>query len=292
MGILNKGALGLVNNAGVIDPVAGGTAILSAGSIGTITNRLDRRQCRDRPSGERDRQWRNGKEFGAWGGGVITIGNGSLTFASGNTALADNIVVNGVGYGGTVFNSGALMVAAPQAITGNFAQSATGALDFGLAGDTTCESGSLAVSGLASVDGGLGLDLASGFTLAAGDSFDLMTYAGLSGGFTGVSVDGAACSSSGTDVWLCRKAGVDLDLSFASGALDLTVAGDAVAARARAIPEPSTWAMLALGFFGLGGLGLGKRKRADKIGLRLYQQAAEKVGAGFSQKKRAKENKT
>jgi hypothetical protein len=205
------------------------------------------------------------RKFGSWTGGVITIGNGSLTFASDKTALSDNIVVNFGANGSpeTVFNDGSLMLAAPQSITGNFTQSATGALDFGLAGDMTGQYGSLAVRGLASLDGDLGLDLANGFTLAAGDTFGLMGYGGLSGDFTGVSVDGAACSARPGEVWFCRQLGLNLDLGFAGGALDLTVASAALNAPASgAIPEPSTWAMLGLGFLGLGSLGLRKRGRA------------------------------
>ncbi len=101
--------------------------------------------------------------------------------------------------------------------------------------------GSLAAAGLASLGGGLGLDLANDFALEAGDTFDLMTYAGFSGDFTGLSVDGAACSARLGDVWACRNVGFNLDLGFTSGALDLTVASGAAASFARSIPEPSTW---------------------------------------------------
>ena len=270
MGILNSGMLGPVNNAGVIDPPAGAFAIFSTGSIGPITNtgqiignvEIDNQASVTVNGG-------TGRRFGSWTGGVITIGNGSLTFASGNTALSDNIVVDvGVNGGaGTVFNDGPLMIAAPQTITGNFSQSATGALDFGLAGDMAGQYGSLAVTGLASLDGGLGLDLANGFALAPGDTFDLMAYAGFSGDFTGLSVDGAACSARPDDVWFCRKVGLNLDLGFTGGALDLTVASGAAAVRG--IPEPSTWALLATGFLGLAGIGLKGRRKAAAMAEKL-----------------------
>jgi hypothetical protein len=132
--------------------------------------RINHRQSRDRQSGER-RSWR-GLEmpFGAWTGASITIGNGNLTFAGGNTALGDDISVNGGN--GTVTNKGTLRLAAPETIAGNFTQTAAGVLDLDFAGDALGQYRALTTTKLMTLDGGLSIDLTGGFALATGDSFD------------------------------------------------------------------------------------------------------------------------
>ena len=70
-------------------------------------------------------------------------------------------------------------------------------LDF--AGDVSGQYGALTVSKLTTLDGGLAIDLTNGFTLATGDSFDILAFGSLTGGFDALALDGAACSLASAD---------------------------------------------------------------------------------------------
>jgi hypothetical protein len=111
--------------------------------------------------------------------------------------------------------------------------------------------------------------LTHGFTLTKGDSFDILAFGSLAGpGFDALALDGAACMARPMDSWTCGG-GVSLKEVIKATSLDLVVAHASAAfgpAASSAVPELSTWAMMLLGFLGLGGLGLRKRARAAGSG--------------------------
>jgi subtilase-type serine protease len=191
---------------------------------------------------------------------------GTLTLASTDTVKTDVTIDAGGKLGGTGTIAGNVTSAggglkpgdAPGVltITGNLTDSQPSALDILLGGTTPgTEYSQLIVDGKASLLGSLDLSLVDGFSLASGQTFDVVgTGDGLTNGLTALSLDGAACWASGGG-FECNGGSVfdHFALSVVPGAL---VGGNpedlVVSVTTTLVPEPSTWAMMLAGFAGLG----------------------------------------
>ena len=234
-------------------PGAAGDAIYSAGagtSIGPIANtgqiigdvEIDN-QANVTVSGG------GGTAFGRWTGGTITVGNGNLTFAGGNTTLADNIVVNGGA--GTVFNNDPLRIDTPITIDGNFTQNSGGTLDLTFAGDapaTTAPSPSAATPPSPAIWISFRPLVSRSWRARASTSCRSPACRTI---LTRSAISATIARRSSGDVWTCGAGPVFREI-VGSTSLDIYVQ--------RGVPEPSTWAMLAAGFLGLGVLARRRRK--------------------------------
>lgn len=154
-------------------------------------------------------------------------------------------------------------------IDGDYTQGSGGAYDEFLAGltagtgysqlDVVKVSGA---DGVASLDGALDITKSAGFSLAVGDVFTIMEFANSTRNFSTFDYNGAACSFA-SGVLGCAN-GVQFTELYASGdtMLDLLVDKTGMTA----IPEPSTSAMMAIGFAALGLAGFRKAQRAAQAG--------------------------
>ena len=200
-------------------------------------------------------------------GSPLTQVDGTLDVPNGFSLQAG--VLKGTGtVVGNVNNTGGAVAPGDSpgilTIQGDYTQGTGGAFDELLAGLAVGTGYSqldvVSPGGAASLAGALDVTTGSGFALSLGDTFTIMQFVDSSGNFGSFALNGGSCSASLTDVWNCvtRTADVQFTEVFGSTFLDLQV----TAYTPTTVPEPSTWAMLGLGFAGLGFLGYRSRKAA------------------------------
>ena len=108
------------------------------------------------------------------------------------------------GGAGTVTNADPLRLETSHTITGNYVQTSIGVLEIGVAGTSAGQYGSLNITGSAAFDGGLNFVLMNSFTLANGEIFNIASFASGTGNFSSFSLNGTACTASGS-IWTCGQ---------------------------------------------------------------------------------------
>ncbi len=195
--------------------------------------------------------------------GGLTKVNGTLTATS--VALTGG-TLNGTGsVSGSVMNTGGtVMPGDPPGILifdNDYTQGTGGALDTMLGGTAPgTQYSQLLVDQQATLAGALDLTLVSGFHLATGQTFDILgTGDGLANGTTSLSLDGQTCAADGTNMYKCQVGSffdifteITVPGMLVSGANPMDLVLNVTVTGMGAVPEPSTWTMMAIGFASLG----------------------------------------
>jgi hypothetical protein len=188
---------------------------------------------------------------------LVTVSNSGVLAGAGTVGALTN---HGVVAPGTPATLTTLATPGILTVHGDYIQGGDGALDELLSGLTSGTGYSrLFGTGTATLDGLLDITTGAGFHLAYGDTFTILDFARLSGNFTRFEFDGAACSF-GSGLLNCAG-GVEFAQQFFGGSLKIFVENAGVTA----VPEPSTWAMMLLGFGGLGFAGYRGSRNAVAI---------------------------
>jgi hypothetical protein len=179
--------------------------------------------------------------------GTTTV-DGTLTAPGGITISGGSVFGNGGTWSGNVNNSGGTfnvgdktLTAGSESITGTYTQGSGGALDIDVGGTTAgTQFDQLTVSGAASLNGTLNLDLINNFVPTIGSMFDILNASSVTGTFATVNGTGINSGEHFTVVFNSNN-NVTLDAVAGTGPLALQLATNSPT------PEPASLLPLATG---------------------------------------------